>query len=168
MGAAPEDDVPVGVARRLAGYEISADPDRQDLGVIRGFLSGCDWARGISRELVEQAVRNSLCVGAYRNGAQVGFARAVTDRATFAYFADVFVLPPHRRRGLASALVATLMSHPDLRQVRRLLLSTRAAHGLYARLGFVPLSNPADFMTIHRVAAGCGGREPPSGPPDSP
>lgn len=118
--------------------------------MIHRFLSGCDWARGMTFAGVERAVRNSLSFGVYRECAQVGFGRVITDRATFAYLADVFILPPHRGIGLARRLVREILAHPELQGVRRFLLSTRDAHALYARLGFVPLDNPGDFMTIRR------------------
>jgi len=131
------------------GYELSDAPGRLDLDVVHGFLTATYWSPGISRELVARAVANSLCFGLYRAGAQVGFARFVTDRATFAYLGDVFVLPEHRGRGLASWMVGTALSHPDLAGLRRLLLATRDQHKLYARLGFAPLARPERFMEIH-------------------
>ena len=131
------------------GYEISDAPARLDLDVIHGFLTAAYWSPGISRDVVARAIDNSLCFGLYRDGAQVGFARFVTDRATFAYLADVFVLPEHRRRGLASWMVRTALSHPALAGLRRLLLATRNQHELYARLGFAPLAGPERFMEIH-------------------
>jgi GNAT superfamily N-acetyltransferase len=131
------------------GYEVSDAPARLDLDVIHGFLTAAYWSPGISRDLVARAIGNSLCFGLYRDGVQVGFARFVTDRATFAYLADVFVLPGHRGRGLASWMVGTALSHPALAGLRRLLLATRDQHKLYARLGFAPLSRPERFMEIH-------------------
>jgi GNAT superfamily N-acetyltransferase len=131
------------------GYEVSDAPGRLDLDVIHGFLTAAYWSPGISRDLVARAVANSLCFGLYRAGEQVGFARFVTDRATFAYLADVFVLPGHRGRGLASWMVGSALAHPDLAGLRRLLLATRDQHKLYARLGFAPLARPQRFMEIH-------------------
>jgi GNAT superfamily N-acetyltransferase len=122
-------------------YTISCDPARLDLGVVCGFLSGESyWARGRSRERVERSVKNSLSFGLYKGGAQVGFARVVTDYATFAWLADVFVLDSERGRGLGVWLVETIMAHPDLQEVRRWLLATRDAQELYRRFGFRDLS----------------------------
>ena len=130
-------------------YEISTDPARQDIEVVYTFLRDTYWARGIPRAVVERSMRHSICVGAFLDRCQVGFARAVTDRASFAYLADVFVLPEHRRRGLSKRMVRALFEHPELAGLRRWLLATKDAHGLYASLGFQPLPNPEAFMTIH-------------------
>jgi len=133
-----------------AVYEISTDPSRLDLDVIHGFLSRSYWSPGIPREVVARALRNSLCCGAYCHGAQVGFARVVSDRATFAYLADVFVLESHRGRGVSKLLMQCLLAHPDLQGLRRWSLATRDAHGLYRHFGFVPLANPERHMEILR------------------
>lgn len=131
-------------------YEISDANERLDLGVVHGFLTAAYWSTGISREVVERAIANSLNFGLYKQGAQIGFARFVTDRATFAYLADVFVLPPHRGHGLATWLVGSALTHPALSGLRRLLLATRDQQKLYARLGFAPLAKPERLMEIHR------------------
>ncbi|HTQ01582.1 MAG TPA: GNAT family N-acetyltransferase [Casimicrobiaceae bacterium] len=131
-------------------YELSAAPERLDLDVIHGFLAASYWSTQIPRETVERALAGSLNFGVYRHGLQVGFARFVTDRATFAYLADVFVLPPHRRQGLATWLVGTALTHPALAGLRRVLLATRDQHALYEKLGFAPLARPERFMEIHR------------------
>lgn len=128
---------------------VDTDPARLDMEVIHGFLAQSYWARGIPRELVERAVRNSLCFGLYEGALQVGFARVVTDQATFAYLADVFVVESHRGRGLAQVLVAAVVADPRLQGLRRWMLATRDAHGLYARFGFKPLAVPARFMELH-------------------
>jgi GNAT superfamily N-acetyltransferase len=134
-----------------SGYRISLDPDQLQLEVIHGFLSACYWSPGIPVDTVAKAIRNSVCVGAYAgSGEQVGFARLVTDHATFAYLADVFVLEPHRGRGLSLALVQALLDLPDTHAVRRVLLVTRDAHGVYEKLGFERITDPAPFMHIHR------------------
>ncbi|HVG28475.1 MAG TPA: GNAT family N-acetyltransferase [Pyrinomonadaceae bacterium] len=122
-------------------YAISCDPARLDLDLVYDFLSGESyWAQGRSRERVERSVANSLPFGLYRDGAQVGFARVVTDYATFAWLADVFVLDSERGRGLGLWLVETITSHPELQGVRRWLLATRDAQELYRRFGFRDLS----------------------------
>lgn len=130
-------------------YSISCDFDRLDLDVIHGFLSASYWAKGIPLALVEKSLRHSLCFGAFKQGRQIGFARVITDYATFGYVADVFVLPEHRGNGVSKKLMRAMMAHPDLQGLRRLILATEDAHGLYAQFGFQPLPNPEKFMTIH-------------------
>jgi GNAT superfamily N-acetyltransferase len=128
------------------GYVISTDRDRVDLDSVHAFLSqDAYWSPGVSREVVERSLDNSLCFGLYRDGEQAGFARVVTDRAAIAYLADVFVLPGHRGRGLGTWLVETVLSHPDLQSLRRFFLGTADAHALYARFGFVPV-DPGRMM----------------------
>ena len=106
------------------------------------------WAKGIPRETVERSIRNSLCFGAFEDGTQVGFTRVITDRATFAYIADMFVLPSHRGRGISKQLMQAVMSHPELQGLRRWHLSTVDAHGLYAQFGFAPLEWPERHMNV--------------------
>jgi GNAT superfamily N-acetyltransferase len=115
---------------------VSTDPARLDLGAIHGYLTGSYWAAGISRSVVERSLRHSLGFGVYRGDELVGFARVVTDLATFAYLADVFVLDAYRGRGLSKWLIECILEHPDLRDVRRWHLVTRDAQGLYAKFGF--------------------------------
>lgn len=130
--------------------EVSTDPDRLDVEMIYRWLAEESyWATGISREVVQRAIDNSLCFGAYLEGRQVGLARVVTDRATFAWLADVFILDGHRGRGYGKALVAAVIAHPELQGVRRLMLATRDAHGLYAQFGFTPIP-PDRFMERRR------------------
>ncbi len=133
------------------GYEFSFETRRMDLDLIHGFLRDSYWARGIVRSVVGQSVRQSLCCGAFLAEGQIGFGRLITDRATFAYLADVFVLPDHRRRGVASEITRRLIEHPDLRTVRRILLSTHDAHSLYRRLGFSSLEHADRYLTIRRT-----------------
>jgi GNAT superfamily N-acetyltransferase len=128
---------------------VDTDPARLDMDVIHGFLAQSYWARGIPRALVERAVRNSLCFGLYEGDRQVGFARVITDQATFAYLADVFVVASHRGRGLAKELIAAVVAEPRLQGLRRWMLATRDAHSLYARFGFEPLAAPDVFMQLH-------------------
>ena len=135
-------------------YVISADPARLDLGVIHSFLTESYWAKGVTEDTVARSVENSICFGAYKNGKQVGFARAVTDRATFAFLADVFVIESERGNGLGKMLVEAALNHPQLRSLRRWLLATDDAHGLYERSGFVPLRKPERWMEIHNPYLG--------------
>lgn len=131
------------------GYEISTDITRLDRTLIHRFLQDDSyWAKGIPREVVDRAIDNSLCFGLYRDGAQVGFARVVSDRAAIAYLADVFVVEEHRGRGLGSHLIETVMAHPDLQGLRRFFLGTADAHALYERFGFRPLAEPGRMMEI--------------------
>lgn len=133
--------------------EVTTGRERMDLSVIHGFLSQSYWAKGIPREVVERSIANSLCCGAFDGSRQVGFARVITDFATFGYLADVFVLESHRGLGVAKRLMETVMSHPDLQGLRRWHLVTRDAHGLYAQFGFAPLENADRHMGRVRVNA---------------
>ena len=117
-------------------YTISTDPARLDLDVVHGFLARSYWATGRSRERVERAIAGSLPFGLYHRTGQVGFARVVTDRVVIAFLADVFVLEAHRGKGLGKWLVEVATGTPDLQKVRRWLLGTRDAHGLYRQFGF--------------------------------
>jgi GNAT superfamily N-acetyltransferase len=128
---------------------VVTDRGRMDVELIHRYLSEESyWAKGIPRELVERSIANSLCFGAFDGEAQVGFARVVTDYATFGYLADVFVLPSHRGRGIAKELMRAVREHPELQALRRWHLVTRDAHGLYAQFGFVPLETPERHMAL--------------------
>ena len=132
---------------RRVPYEIDDDPARLDLDVIHRYLSADSyWAQGIPRAVVERAVTHSLCFGVYAGNEQVGFARVVSDRATFAYLADVFILPVHRGQGLSKRLMAAVTAHPALQGLRRWMLATADAHGLYRQHGFAALAQPERFM----------------------
>ncbi|MFG0317204.1 MAG: GNAT family N-acetyltransferase [Planctomycetota bacterium JB042] len=128
------------------GYEITTDDARADVDAIHAFLVDAYWSKGIARETVERSLRGSLNFHLLRDGAQVGLTRVISDRATFAYLADVYVLEEHRRHGLGRRLVATAMAHPDVRGLRRWMLVTADAHGLYAKLGFRPPERPERIM----------------------
>jgi GNAT superfamily N-acetyltransferase len=125
---------------------ISTDKARLDLGAIHGFLTSAYWARGVSRETVARAVEHSLCFGAYEGRRQVGFARVISDRATFAYVSDVFVLESHRGRGIGKALMGAIAGHPELQGLRRWVLFTRDAHDLYRQYGFGEPRHPGRLM----------------------
>ena len=145
------------IEARQAGYLLSTDTERLDFSAVHAYLSRSYWSTGISRSLVERAAANSLCFGLYREqppaAEQVGYARVVTDRATFAYLADVYVLEAHRGQGLSKWLMRFITAHPDLQTLRRFLLGTRDAHGLYTRFGFGPLADPTRMMEILRPDA---------------
>jgi GNAT superfamily N-acetyltransferase len=135
-------------------YEISTDRARLDLDVIHRFLSTeAYWSPGVAREVVERSVEESMPFGIYRGDEQVGFARVVTDKATFAWLADVFVLSEHRGRGLSKLLVGTILEHPELRGLRRWMLGTADAHELYRRFGFSELRDVGRFMALESGAA---------------
>lgn len=129
--------------------QIDTSKSRLQLDVIHRFLADSYWSKGIPLDVVRSAIESSVCFGAYDGSEQVGFARVVTDGATFAYLADVFVVESHRGRGLASRLLEAVMAHPQLQGLRRWILATRDAHGLYARHGFTPLAAPERFMERH-------------------
>jgi GNAT superfamily N-acetyltransferase len=127
---------------RRGGYEISTNPDRLDREAIWRFLRTSYWSPNVPREVVERSIEHSLVFGLYApDGSQAGFARVVTDRTTFGWLADVFVLEPHRAQGLGVWLVERVLDHPDLRGVRKLILATADAHGLYERFGFRPMDS---------------------------
>ncbi len=131
------------------GISIDSDPTRLDLVTVHGFLASSYWAKGVPLATLERAVAGSLCFGVYDGRRQVGFARVITDSATFAYLADVFILPSHRGRGLGKQLMETIVAHPSLQGLRRWVLVTQDAHGLYARFGFTPLATPQRYMERH-------------------
>jgi GNAT superfamily N-acetyltransferase len=140
------------VEHRRGEFVISTDPARLDLDVIHGFLAKCYWAKGIPRDVVARSIEHSLCFGVYDGrGAQVGFARVISDFATIAYLGDVFVLESHRGLGLSKWMMECIMQHPALQGLRRWILLTRDAHGLYSQFGFAPLKSPDRYMELHNA-----------------
>jgi GNAT superfamily N-acetyltransferase len=136
---------------RRGEFAISTDRGRLNLDMIHGFLTNCYWARGIPREVVARSIAGALCFGIYdENGAQVGFARVISDFATIAYIGDVFVLETHRGRGLGKWLMQCITQYPALQNLRRWILTTRDAHGLYSQVGFTQVKAPERFMERHR------------------
>jgi GNAT superfamily N-acetyltransferase len=129
-------------------YEISTNVARVDVEAVHAYLTQSYWAAGIPRDVVAKAVAGSLCFSLFDAGAQVGFARVVTDRATFAYLCDVYVVESHRGRGLGKWLIEAVQGSPELAGLRRFLLVTRDAHGLYARFSFKPVANQAGYLEI--------------------
>lgn len=128
-------------------FVVSTDPDRLDLDRICAFLADAYWSRNRTRATIVRSIAHSLCFGLYDDqGRQVGFARVTTDFATVAYLGDVFVAPEVRGQGLGIWLVEAILAHPELRGLRRWLLATQDAHGLYARFGFVPMAAPERWM----------------------
>ncbi|WP_338365926.1 GNAT family N-acetyltransferase [uncultured Pseudoalteromonas sp.] len=131
-------------------YTISTDKNKLNFKVIYHFIANSYWAKGIPKSVMQKAIDNSMCFGVYSaQNEQVGFARVVTDNATFAYLADVFIIPDLQGNGLSKLLVKTIVEHPDLQGLRRFLLATADAHGLYAQYGFKPIDNPAQLMQIN-------------------
>ena len=147
--AGPWNRVPGGVEWRRDPYSISTDPACLDISTTTAFLATSAWADGIDEPLVRRSIEGSIAFGVYDGDAQVGFARVVTDRATFAWIGDVFILESHRGLGLALWLSRCMVEHPDLQGLRRWALTSRGARGLYAKVGFTPLGAPETFMEIH-------------------
>jgi len=136
---------------RRGEFLISTDRELLSLDVVHGFLTNCYWAKGIPRETVARSIEHSLCFGIYDgSGSQIGFARVISDFATIAYLGDVFVVESHRGRGLSRWLLECIMQHPALQGMRRWILLTRDAHGLYSKFGFTPLKSVGSYMELHR------------------
>ena len=129
--------------------EISTDPTRIDIDAVHAYLTRAYWCEGVSKDLLAKAIAGSLCFALLDGDRQIGFARVVTDRATFAYLCDVYVLDDYAGQGLGKRLMQEVQSHPDLQVLRRFVLVTRDAHGLYNQFGFKPLANPNSYMEIH-------------------
>lgn len=127
-------------------FHVSTDPSLLDITRIHAFLTRSYWAEGIPRDTVARSIQHSIAFGLYDGGKQIGFARAITDRATFSYLADVYVEDEFRGQGLGKLLVRAAMAHPHLQGLRRWLLATRDAHGLYRQFGFSELSTPGMWM----------------------
>jgi len=148
--------------RRRGPFVVSTEPGRLDRALVHRFLASSYWAKGIPAEVVERSITGSIPFGLYHWDEQIGFARVVTDRATFAYLADVFVVPERRGAGLGRWLVECVMAHPDLQGLRRFLLATRDAHALYERFGFASPLRPHSLMErfspdIYTRATAAGG-----------
>ncbi len=133
---------------RRGQFTISTDAERLDREAIHRFLAASYWATGIPREIVDRSIDLALPFGLYDGARQVGFARVITDRATFAYIGDVFVLASHRGQGLAQWLMEVVRAHPDLQGLRRWMLLTRDAHALYRKVGFGPVEDASRYMEI--------------------
>lgn len=130
-------------------YIISTDKSKIDLGYVHSFLSQSYWSPGIQMDVVKRAMEGSLSFGIYDSNKQVGYARVITDKATFAYIADVFVDESYRGHGLGKWLINTIMAYPDLQGLRRIILTTKDAHKLYKQCGFAPVPNPDGYMVYN-------------------
>jgi GNAT superfamily N-acetyltransferase len=136
------------------GLLFSTDRRRLDIALIHDFLARESyWVPGIRRELVETAIERSICFGVYEGARQLAFARVITDGAGFAWLADVFIVGAERGGGLGKRLIGFVMAHPDLQRIRRFMLATRDAHGLYAQFGFMPLAQPDRIMERYEADA---------------
>ena len=135
---------------RRGKFVISTDPDRLDIQAVHAYLTRSYWAEGIPIQTVAKSIPGSLCFGLFDEARQIGFARVITDRVTFAYLCDVYVLPDYRGQCLGRWLMEAVCSHPDLQGLRRFVLVTRDAHGLYEKFGFTPVKDSARYMEIAR------------------
>ena len=151
MATGPTVDSDVVPEYRRGEFLISTSRERLNLIVVHHFLTNCYWAKGIPREVVARSIEQALCFGIYDgNGAQIGFARVISDFATIAYVGDVFVLETHRGQGLGKWLMQCITQHPALQNLRRWILTTRDAHGLYSQVGFTPVKFPERFMELYQ------------------
>jgi len=146
------------VEHRRDGLLLSTDRARLDLNAIHGFLTRSYWAAGIPRDTVARSIENSLCFGIYAEGRQIGFARVISDFATYAYIGDVFVVESHRGQGLGKWLMQCILNHPQLQNLRRWSLMTSDAHGLYAQFGFAPARSPKAYMELYNADVYTTGR----------
>ena len=137
------------IETRQYEYLISTDPAKLQPERVHAFLKTAYWSPGIPLAVVKKALSSSLCFGLYHRGEQVGLSRVVTDYSTFAYLCDVYVLEAHRGKGLGQWLVECVMTHPELQNLRRFLLATRDAHGIYANFGFTGLKSVERMMERH-------------------
>jgi GNAT superfamily N-acetyltransferase len=144
-------DTDIPFVRQIGEITISCDKSRLDRDFIHGELAQTYWAKGIPRATLDRAIENSLCFGVYRGDCQIAYAAVVTDQATFAWLCDVIVTESERGHGIGKLLIGTLITHPGLQGLRRFLLATKDAHGLYAQSGFAPLGEPQRFMEIRNV-----------------
>ena len=131
------------------GYTVSSDRDKLDVSMVHGYLSTqAYWCLNIPFQVVKRSMENSLCFGVYHGDRQVGFARVISDYATIAYLGDVFIIPEYRGQGLSKRLMETIMAHPDLQGLRRWILLTGDAHGLYRQFGWKPVADPDLYMEL--------------------
>ena len=137
------------VEHKRDNFTVSTDKARLQLDMIHEFLTNAYWSKHIPMKIVRKAVKHSLCFGVYDGERQIGFARVISDYATFAYLADVFILDLYRGKGLSKWLIECVMAHPDLQELRTFILFTRDAHGLYRRYGFETITIPERVMAIH-------------------
>jgi GNAT superfamily N-acetyltransferase len=133
-----------------ADYHITTDKEKIDLDYTHQFLAQTYWAEGIPKEIMQRSIQGSLCFAVFHQDQQVGFARVISDEATFAYLADVFIDPAYRGKGLSKWLMEVIMEYPSLQGLRRFLLATRDAHGLYRQFGFETIASVEPWMQVHK------------------
>jgi ribosomal protein S18 acetylase RimI-like enzyme len=150
MPSQPERPLTTHLQPQNGEFTITTDPAAADVDAVHAFLSRSYWAEGIPRETVARGIANSIPFSVFRGTEQVGLARVITDRATFAYLSDVYILEAYRGRGLSKWLMETIMAHPDLQGLRRFSLTTRDADGLYRRYGFTDIATPPTHLEINR------------------
>lgn len=131
-------------------FEISTDKSIMDVSAVHAFLTRSYWSEGIPIEIVRRLIENSLCWGVFYDKKQIGFARAITDRTTFAYIADVYILEEFRGRGYSKLLMKEIITHPELQTIRGFLLKTKDAYGLYRQFGFTEVAQPEKLMEFGR------------------
>jgi GNAT superfamily N-acetyltransferase len=134
----------------LGEYIVTTDKSKIDIEYVHNFLKTSYWAENISFDVVKRSINGSLCFAVFHINKQVGFARVITDTATFAYLADVFIDTSYRGKGLSKLLMKSILKYPDLQGLRRFMLATKDAHGLYKQFSFKPITNPERFMVIHK------------------
>jgi len=132
-------------------FTVTCDPNRMDRELVSTFLASTYWAQNIPHSIVDKSMDGSMCFALLEADRQIGFARVITDRATIAFLADVFILPEYRARGLGTWLIECVLKHPELQGLRRWILVTRDAHELYRKFGFQPLARPEGFMELHNL-----------------
>ena len=132
-------------------YVISTDKSKIDIKYVHGFLSASYWSPGVPIAVVKKGMKHSLCFGLYDGGQQIGYARMITDKASFAYLADVFIDEGYRGKGLGKWFIEMILVHPDLHGLRRILLATKDAHRLYEKCGFTSINNPERYMVYNPV-----------------
>jgi GNAT superfamily N-acetyltransferase len=130
-------------------FTITTDKSKMDIDIIHGYLSRSYWAQDVPRATVQKSIEGSLSFAVFHGSHQVGFARVITDKATFGYLSDVFILEEYRGKGLSKWLMEIILGHPELQNFRRFLLSTRDAHGLYRQYGFKDLVSPENWMQVY-------------------
>ncbi len=130
-------------------FTITTDKSKMDIDIIHGYLSRSYWAQGVPRAIIQKSIEGALCFAVLHGSRQVGFARVITDKATFGYLSDVFILEEYRGKGLSKWLMEIILGHPELQNFRRFLLSTRDAHGLYRQFGFKDLVSPENWMQVY-------------------
>lgn len=135
---------------KYEGFLFSNDKELLDFDVIYQFISNSYWANGIPPEILKKSIDNSMCFAVYKDKAQIGFGRVITDFATFGYLGDVFIIDEYQNKGLGSAFISFIINYPEFKTLRRFLLATRTAHKFYENLGFSNLKNPQNFMDIHQ------------------